>query len=775
VLSPEDLRSLKKEGISVVTISRSNELLRELGRDATRILLRSARLERLPQGRRLATQGTPGTELYLLLSGRLRVLREEQGQTNILGELACGDIAGETALLTGDVRRAHLDATTDVTLLAVDREALGRVLEKFPEQMKRLAGLITARSESTAGRHYRPMTEDIIRLLRELPLLSGFTDEEIRALESELRWFFLPAGSYLLREGETADDLYLLISGRLRYVRERDGNRLSGELGWGDVIGEIALLTGRTRSASVQALRDSEIIQLSSAAARRLLQTSPRVLFSIARILAERLTTDASWSGKIRTIAVFPVTPDLIQNAAEERSPYRQFVNDLFTALQRQCSAVLISAEVVQRQFGVDPNQMWLAEGQNAGILQWFARLEKNSRAILLMGDGQDTLWNQRVLKHADLVLLAASATEKPGLSPFELLRLGKAQMGGNRQLVLLHPQTAARGRNSRSFVENRHIETHHHVRPGSADTDRLVRRILGNSIGLVLGGGGARGIAHLGFITALEEAGIPIDLIGGTSAGSIMASAYALHGARDSREIVRALMVDQDPLGDYVIPLISLSRGRRYSYAIHKGYGTHNIEDLFIPFYAVATNLTHSREEIFDQGPIWKAVRASTSLPGIVPPFYDRGQFFVDGGLLNNVPVDVMQAKGAGCIIGVDVSGTRAYNDSSYGQFVGQDCFEESPPLWEILKNRLKSGKKRIPIPALPGVLLRSTIVGSANKVEQARRQATIYARLPVDRFSLLDWQAYEELFQLGYAFAQENAPLWQDKIKAQSQKTIL
>ncbi|MBE7440448.1 MAG: cyclic nucleotide-binding domain-containing protein [Spirochaetales bacterium] len=777
MLSPDDLRSLKKEGISIVTVSRSNELLREIGWEATRILLRNARLVRLPAGERLASQGSPGNELYLLLNGRLQASREEGGKLIVLGELTRGDIAGETALLTGDARRAHLDVQSDATLLAVGRDALQKVLDRFPDQMKRLAKLITARNESTAGRHYRPLTDDIIRLLKELPLFSTFTELEVRTLERELRWFFLPAGSYLLREGEPADDIYLVISGRLRYIRKQEGNVLSGELGWGDVIGEVALLTGKARSASVQALRDSEIIQLSSSAARRLLEKSPRLLFSISQVLAERLAAHSTrTTGRVRTIALFPVTPDLIQSAGEERSPYRFFADNLLAAFQRQCRAVFIGPEDVQREFGVDPNQLWLADGQNAGILKWFANLEKKMRAILLLGDGQDTLWNQRVLKHADMVLLVASATEKPGLSPFELLRLGKAEISGNRQLVLLHPDSsAAPGNVSRSFLENRHIDAHHHVRPGKTDTDRLVRRVLGNSIGLVLGGGGARGVAHLGLITALEEAGIPIDLVGGTSAGSIMGSAYALYGAKNSREIVRTLMVDQDPLGDYVLPLVSLSRGRRYSYAIHKGYGTHSIEDLFIPFYSVATNLTHSREEIFDQGPIWKAVRASTSLPGIVPPFFDRGQLFVDGGLLNNVPVDIMQAKGAGCIIAADVSGTRAYRDADYGKFVGQDCFEESPPLWQIIKNKLQPKKDRIAIPALPGVLLRSTIVGSAGKVERARELATIYARLPVDRFSLLDWEAFEELFALGYAFGCENAPIWQEKIKAEAEKTIL
>ena len=200
----------------------------------------------------------------------------------------------------------------------------------------------------------------------------------------------------------------------------------------------------------------------------------------------------------------------------------------------------------------------------------------------------------------------------------------------------------------------------YHHLRadrPG--DVARLARMITGTGCGLVLGGGGARGLAHLGVIRALEEAGVPIDVVGGTSMGAIMAGLYALglatrsgwRGSPPSPAIGRRLVTP-------TLPLIALSAGRYLDRILSENLGSAPIEDLPLRFFCISANLNRAEEVIHERGPLWPAVRASLSLPGIFPPVYSGGDLLIDGSAVDNVPVDVMRGRvGNGRIVAVNVS----------------------------------------------------------------------------------------------------------------------
>jgi NTE family protein len=225
-------------------------------------------------------------------------------------------------------------------------------------------------------------------------------------------------------------------------------------------------------------------------------------------------------------------------------------------------------------------------------------------------------------------------------------------------------------------------------------DADRLVRVIAGSATGLVLSGGGARAYAHIGVIRALREYGTPIDVIGGTSMGGIVAACLAM-GWDDGQieDRIRRAFVESNPLGDYVVPVVSLSRGRRVETRLAEHFGDTLIEDLRVPFFCVSTNLVTASAHVHRSGSLRDALRASISLPGILPPVVDGAQsLLVDGAVVKNFPVDVMKELHRGPVIGVDVARRSTIDPMDFvdaPDFIGwvtRRGFQTAPPIAALL-----------------------------------------------------------------------------------------
>ena len=301
-----------------------------------------------------------------------------------------------------------------------------------------------------------------------------------------------------------------------------------------------------------------------------------------------------------------------------------------------------------------------------------------------------------------------------------------------------------------RWLSERPHVEEHHHLRWNEdADFGRLARVLAGRAIGMVLGGGGARGFAHIGVLKAMREAGIPIDMIGGTSMGAALAAQWALGWTADEiRDINRRVWVEIRPHTKLTIPIVSVVGSRLAQQCGRMMYGDTQIEDLWIPFFCVSSNLTTADVMVHRRGSLLKAATASASLPGFAVPTLEGNQLLCDGGLLNNLPTDVMRQVGAGVVIASEVS---LEEDASF-------IADRVPTPWEVLRRRAR-------FPTLMEVVLRASLLHSTRREQLALDDADLTLRPPVEGFSMMDFPRLAELIALGYDYARGAVASWHER----------
>lgn len=293
-----------------------------------------------------------------------------------------------------------------------------------------------------------------------------------------------------------------------------------------------------------------------------------------------------------------------------------------------------------------------------------------------------------------------------------------------------------------------------HHLRGDHPeDVARLARMVTGTACGVVLGGGGPRGFAHLGALRALEEAGVPIDVVGGTSIGAVM-GALCAQGLSDAERIERAVtaFTRSGRLISPTLPLVALSSGRRVNRLLAEHLGPMSIEDLPRRFFCVSANLTRAEEVVHERGTLWRAVRASLSLPGVFPPVYADGDLLVDGAALDNVPVEAMRARiGSGPVVAVDL-----FQDV---EPVTAAPFDSGLSGWRVLGHRLNPLAPSRPVPTVIDILSRSTGLSGVRhqRAALASNRVDLLLRPPLPAIGALDFKAGAALIEVGYRHAVE------------------
>lgn len=559
------------------------------------------------------------------------------------------------------------------------------------------------------------MSGSVVDELRRVPVLdhviATLDANELRRLEDATEWFGLPGGTTLFRQGDVGTDVYVLVSGRLGISVDRGmGGRLVHRTLPGELIGEMALISHEPRTATVTAMRDSVVLRIPGEVARELLALSPPFMSFLLGQLVERLKTTTlatRVAEAVETLVVLPIDGTVLDDG------------------------VLRS---IEDAFDVLPQITQLVEGEEGDLPEG-----RPGSLRILIARGRDLAWSRRSLRQADRVLFVAARGSVPDAAARALAKHFATE---NRpaDLMLVHPDTAALPIGAADWLDLFAPDQIFHIRASSrADHRRVARMVTGQAIGVALAGGGARGIAHIGALRAIEEAGIPIDMICGTSMGALVAGSYAhdLDLAEAQRRI-RISFADTNAIGDYTLPIVSLSRGRRMKALFLQHFGDARIEDCWRPFFCVASNLTTGDIAVLNKGPLWRALRASSALPGILPPLIDRGEVLVDGALMNNFPVDIMQALSRGRVIGIDISA-----DSSFRSEV--EDLESRSLAWML-------GRGRRQVPNILQLLMRSGLVASGLKSEANRRAADLLIQPPLGDIHLLSFDRWQAAIEAGY-----------------------
>lgn len=585
---------------------------------------------------------------------------------------------------------------------------------------------LAAPSEDTARLRLR-------KVLQRAPLFADLDSKGLDAVERQLTLMVLPGGAPLFRQGEPADAVFVVASGCLgvfRHEEEGDPNEpvLIAEVPPGNLVGEMSLLSHGTRTRSVAALRDSEVWRLAQTSFNALTSHHPEVLPALMRSVVAR---NAQETGKRRrqprTFAILPSGPDV---------PSARFAVMLADALGRIGNQVqMLAADSIDEE------------------PEWFARCEMESSFVLYRADATLTPWTELCLRQADCLVAVRNAdTDFPTKLPFEIetARSG-AIFHRHRELVLLHEGHDPKPGSTAPLLAGGLYGHHHHVRLDvHSDIDRLARLLTGHAVGVVMAGGGARAFTHIGVVKALRESGVPIDLVGGTSMGAIVAAGVASRwNDEELNDRFRKAFVEANPLSDFTLPLISLFAGRRVTRLLRAAFGERDIEDLILPFYCVTANLTSSNADVHTVGRLWRWLRASVSIPGVLPPFNEAGEVHVDGGVIDNFPVRAMRRLGRGVTIGVDI-------DTGGALAAGADVMEPWSA-WQFFRRLVWKRNETLPIPSIVRILLRSALVASTARATEDRAASEILIVPPMNHIDLLDWTSFDAAIELGYRTTME------------------
>ena len=567
-------------------------------------------------------------------------------------------------------------------------------------------------------------------------------------LESELETVALERGRVLVRQGDVADALFIVVSGRFD-VTVAGRETSIAEVGPGSPVGEIAFLAGGVRTATVTAARDSLVLKLGREQFDRLCARTPAIWRTLTAALAERLAGQTARrampaSAVPRTIAIIPAGPRPVPS---------RFVSGLETVLRQSGSVALVRSDNLRRMLGghTDLNSGAAMQALNA--------LETAHQFVLYLADPELTPWSEKAIRQADMVLRVGMAARetRTGVPQNRLEEFASGLLRPKAQrLVLLHD---SRGTVSGTahWLGTRNIGMHHHVAlTDRSDIDRLGRFITGHALGFVACGGGAFCAAHIGLYKAFLERGLTFDIMGGTSGGAAMTGAFAMGLSPDDVDrATHEIFVTRKALRRYTWPRYSLLDHTHFDSVLAEHYAAVAIEDLWIPYFAISTNLSCHSLHRHTRGDLWAAIRASGSIPALLPPYYtEDGQMLVDGCLLDNVPIRSMHEMkgGPNIVVSFEVPQLERFTVD----------YQTLPSRKDLVRRALVPFR-RVPLPNAPGlgsVLMRSLMVNRQDfERHMTPRDLLMVPPLPRD-MGILEWNRHTELMESAYRWAITEIP---------------
>ena len=533
-------------------------------------------------------------------------------------------------------------------------------------------------------------------------------------------WFALTGGETLFAEGDAADTLYLLRSGRLGvFRRDHSAERppqFVGVIRPGEPAGEMAMLAGTQRTAGVVALRDSEVLALPRDAFFEAARTVPDLMVELSRLMIQRARDRRSGGGEPSVFGFISARP----------RPIRAFVERIAAAIEADGFTCQV----------IDHSALSSAS-------DWFSRVEDTHDFVLYVAEMDEPAWAALCARQVDRVFVVGAGLMAPPNRPMPHAGVLDAQR--RTDLILLRDPRMARPANTGVWLDA--------IQPGrwfqaiegdQADAERIARVVTGSAVGVVMSGGGARAYSHIGALRALHEAKVPIDFVGGSSMGAVIAAGPAMGWSQEELEArIHKAFVESDPLSDITFPMLAMTRAKKVDRLLLDAYGETDLADLVRPFFAVSTNLTSGKIEVHRRGLMRRAMRASIAIPGILPPIVIDGQVLVDGAVLKNLPTEVMRQMHSGPIIGVDMSETRG---------VDPDLIEHPPSIWRlIVTGAWRRG------PPIVSILMRSATLTTDADIESSRAASDVLIQPTPDGLDIRDWKGFDAGVAAGYLAAAE------------------
>lgn len=715
---------------------------------------------------------------------------EKAHSRKLLFTVKSGGIAGYLASLCGTPSYVDIQAKTDTYVGFLPAHSLERLVEKRPIVQLTLA-------------------KRLISLLSPLVL----------QIDASLDWMHVNAGQVLWRPEDISDSFYIVINGRLRAITEGEDGKviITGEYGQGDTVGELDVITSSTRRTTMHAIRDSELIRMPQTLFNAISSRNPQTTAQLLRTIASRVRDEMDASSDVqtrnaafelgrnntnlKTVAILPVSRNV---------PIDTFARKLKTALEEMgaktsyMNQASVSSHLGRHAFS------------RMGTLKaaaWLADQEQRYRTVLYVADSPvNSPWTQTCIRQADFVMVVGMGDD-PSIGEYERLLLSM-KTTARKELVLLHPERSVVPGSTREWLKNRPwVHQHIHVElPGLAvpivkttqiqdpdvviafknlkdrvqsgiqkyrgrsrharpqphpminDFSRLARRLCAKSVGVVLGGGGARGISHLGVLRALEERGIPIDYIAGTSIGALIGGLYArecdiIMSTNRAKQFSGRMGNIWRMLSDVTYPLVAYTTGHEFNRTIYKAFYDLHIEDMWLPYFCNTTNINTSRMEIHESGYAWRFIRASMTLVGLLPPLCDNGSMLVDGGYIDNLPVSTMFSMGASVVLAADVGSIDDNSPRNFGDSVSG---------WWLFFNRWNPFSSARTVPAITEIQSRLAYVSSVHTLEAAKvTRNCLYMQMPVQEYGTLQFSKFDEIQQKGYLAAVEILDKWEEEGK--------
>lgn len=562
-------------------------------------------------------------------------------------------------------------------------------------------------------------------------LLGKKTEELVNTMER----VELKPGEMLFVQGSTADCMYILTEGLLAAtVRDKLGfEKIAVTIRCGQTVGESGVISSQPRPLTIKALRHSVLLKLTRNVFESYFMNEPKILLKLLNYLSTRSLRAIETLENIYpyvNIAFVPANPQVnidvfFQNffdLFQQQKKLGHFNTDHITTIDENLINQLNEAE------SYNDYNIYKINCQNKTISDFL--LERADRIFVVGHGNQPAVIDQQVTQ----LLLQSPA---------------------KYELILLYPQRT-QPNNTRAWLQKFDFFRYHHLAlEQNSDYERLIRFITGKAFGLVLSGGGTKGWVHMGVLKALHEAKIPLDAIGGTSIGAIIGAKYLMENDFDQfyQAMLEFARINLEPfrLSNLTYPLVSILNGKIGTMGVLKLFQKEFIENLWQPFFCVSYNMNQSMESIHRDGSLWLWTRASGAIPGIVPPIEVDGQLHVDGGVINNLPTDIMKDffDGMGKILAVDL----VYRDDKI-----KYRFPPVIKFWEAVKIKLGYKHSDYKFPEFSEVLIRSLLAGSAVKNQQNDLLADILFRPDLTKYhTLTESKRSDELFQIGYQGMQE------------------